>query len=79
MQRSGRWVLLAALLLGPGLARAEQPGAHVVVLRTVKISGRVQTPLASVEVSRVEPKLTLSELRPTFADRIGRAIARDPY
>jgi hypothetical protein len=79
MHRSARGVLAAALLLVPGFARAEQPRANVVVLRTVKISGRVQTPLASVEVSRVEPKLTLSELRPSFADRIGRAIARDPY
>ena len=68
-----------ALLVGPGLARAEQPRAGIIVLKTVKISGRVQTPLASVEVNRVEPKLTLSELRPSFTDRIGGAMTRDPY
>ena len=67
------------LLAGPGIARAEQPRPRIVELKMVKISGRVQTPLASVEVNRVEPKLTLSELRPSFTDRIGGAIARDPY
>ena len=78
MVGSARLVLGVLLLSLPGVARAEQP-AHVVRLNTVKVSGRVQTPLASVEVARLEPKLTLSELRPSFADRIGRAIARDPY
>jgi len=79
MQGSARLVLGVLLLSLPGVARAEQQPAHVVVLRTIKISGRIQTPFASVDVTRVEPKLTLSELRPSFTDRIGRAIARDPY
>ena len=73
-------VLGVVLLSGSSVAVAEPlRAAHVVNLPTVKVSGRVQTPLASVEVTRAEPKLTLSELRPTFADRIGRALAHDPY
>jgi hypothetical protein len=80
MRASVSFVLGVVLVSGSGVARAEATRAgHVVNLPTVKVSGRVQTPLASVEVSRAEPKLTLSELRPTFADRIDRALAHDPY
>jgi hypothetical protein len=68
-----------ALLSFAGVARAEPPHGRVVLLRTLEISGHIQKPLAAVEINRVEPKLTLSELRPTFADRIGTAIAHDPY
>lgn len=78
MSRSALFAFTVALLSGPGIARAE-PNPHVVVLNTVKISGRIQTPLAAVEITRLEPKLTLSELRPTFTDRISRAVAHDPY
>ena len=68
------------VLSGAGVARAEPARApRVVDIPTVRISGRIQTPLASVEISRVEPKLALSELGPTFTDRIGKAIARAPY
>ena len=72
-------VLGIALLAGSGVAQAEQPRGRIIELKTVKISGRVQTPLASVEINRIEPKLTLSELRPSFTDRIGGAMTRDPY
>ena len=79
MRSSALVAFTVALLSAPGIARAEQPNAHVVVLNTVKISGRIQTPLAAVEITRLEPKLSLSELRPTFTDRISRAVAHDPY
>lgn len=80
MRASAGLVLGVLLLSGSGMAGAE-PGhaTRVIAVPTVKIGGRVQTPLASVEVSRAEPNLTLSDLRPTFADRIGKAIAHDPY
>ena len=74
-----RLVLGVVLLSAPGIAQAEQPRSRVVQLPTVQITGRIQTPLASVEISRAEPKLTLSALRPTFTDRISSALAHDPY
>ena len=43
------------------------------------ISGRVQKPLATVEVARVEPKLTLADVRRSFTERIERPVAHDPY
>jgi hypothetical protein len=79
MRRVASLVVGVALFAAPGIVRAEQPRPRIIELKTVKISGRVQTPLASVEVNRVEPKLTLSELRPSFTDRIGGAMTRDPY
>jgi len=79
MRSAVRIVVGMALLCSAGVSRAEPSGGHVVLLPPVKVVGRIQTPLAAVEINRVEPKLTLSELRPTFADRIGRATSRDPY
>lgn len=79
MRNSVRLVVGLALLSFAGVARAEPQPGRVVLLPPVKVTGRIQTPLASVEINRVEPKLTLSELRPSFTDRIGTATARDPY
>jgi hypothetical protein len=39
----------------------------------------VQKPLATVEVARVEPKLTLADVRRSFTERIERPVAHDPY
>jgi hypothetical protein len=51
---------------------------RVVTISEVTIVGRVQKPIAAVDVSRIQPKLTLAELRQTFADRIERALYRSP-
>ena len=36
-------------------------------------------PIAAVDVSRIQPKLTLAELRQPFLDRIEKAIYSDPF
>jgi hypothetical protein len=41
--------------------------------------GRVQKPIASVDVSKIQPKLTLAELRQPFLDRSEVATQRDPF
>ena len=51
----------------------------MVTISEVTIVGRVQKPIAAVDVSRIQPKLTLGELRQPFLDRIERAISRDPF
>ena len=68
-------------LLGAGEreARAQQKGGNVITINEVTIVGRVQKPVASVDVSKIQPKLTLAELRQPFLDRIEEAARHDPF
>jgi len=52
---------------------------RVVTISEVTIVGRVQKPIAAVDVSRIQPKLTLAELKQTFTDRIEKALYRAPF
>jgi hypothetical protein len=51
----------------------------VITLAEVTITGRIQKPIAAVDVSRIAPKLTLAELRQPFLDRIEQAIYKEPF
>jgi hypothetical protein len=51
----------------------------VITLAEVTITGRIQKPIAAVDVARIRPKLTLSELRQPFVTRITEAIYKDPF
>jgi hypothetical protein len=51
----------------------------VITLSEVTITGRIQKPIAAVDVSRIAPKLTLAELRQPFLARIEEAIYKDPF
>jgi hypothetical protein len=64
-------------LLG-GAASAQGKG-RVVTISEVTIVGRVQKPIAAVDVSRIQPKLTLAELRQPFMHRIEKALYSDPF
>lgn len=64
-------------LFAPSPAHAQQKG--VITIGEVTIVGRVQKPIASVDVSKIQPKLTLAELRQPFLDRIEEAIQHDPF
>ncbi len=66
---------VSALALS-GEARAEK---GVITINEVTIVGRVQKPVASVDVSKIQPKLTLAELRQPFIDRIEEATKSDPF
>jgi hypothetical protein len=70
-------VLATAFLVAPE-ASAQQAG-KVITLSEVTIVGRVQKPIASVDVSKIQPKLTLAELRQPFLDRIEQATLKDPF
>lgn len=75
------FALLPALVfvLGDeGSASAQQKG-NVITINEVTIVGRVQKPVASVDVSKIQPKLTLAELRQPFLDRIEEAARKDPF
>jgi hypothetical protein len=70
-------LLLAVVLVGDD-ASAQQKGG-VITINEVTIVGRVQKPVASVDVSKIQPKLTLAELRQPFLDRIEEAARKDPF
>ena len=70
-------LLLAALVFTDD-ASAQQKGG-VITINEVTIVGRVQKPVASVDVSKIQPKLTLAELRQPFLDRIEEAARKDPF
>jgi hypothetical protein len=74
----GSGSLLLALFLVSAPAFAQKKG-RVVTISEVTIVGRVQKPIAAVDVSRIQPKLTLAELRQPFLDRIEKAIYHDPF
>ncbi len=73
--------LLGLLTIAPGaLAQDKKGGGRgVITLAEVTITGRIQKPIAAVDVSRIAPKLTLAELRQPFLDRIEQAIYSDPF
>lgn len=60
-------------------AFAQKKGDHVITISEVTIVGRVQLPIASVDVNKIQPKLTLAELRQPFLDRIEAATLKDPF
>jgi hypothetical protein len=79
--------LRAALALAASLgvlaraapAQAQQAKGRVVTISEVTIVGRIQKPIAAVDVSRIQPKLALAELRQPFLQRIEEAIYRAPF
>lgn len=70
-------VALAALVLVPAVASAQQKGP--LTIGEVTIVGRVQKPVAAVDVSKIQPKLTLAELRQPFLERIEEAARKEPF
>ena len=73
-----RTVVLVALGSSSAV-QAEEPDKRVVTISEVTIVGRIQRPIAAVDVSRIQPHLTLSELKQSFTDRIERALYRAPF
>jgi hypothetical protein len=54
-------------------------GAGVLQIGEITIVWRVQKPIAAVDVAKIQPKLTLAELRQPFLDRIEEAVRKDPF
>lgn len=83
----------SAFWLVASAASAQQPGqqpaggqqagarrrANVIELNEITITGRVQKPVAAVDISRLAPKLSLTELRQPFLDQVEQALYRDPF
>ncbi len=69
---------MALIVLTSGSAFAQKK-SRVVTISEVTIVGRVQKPIAAVDVARIQPKLTLAELKQPFLERIEKALYRDPF
>jgi hypothetical protein len=82
-QLVARTLLLATAACVLSLTQASPASAQkkprIVTISEVTIVGRVQKPIAAVDVSRIQPKLTLAELRQPFLDRIEKAVYNDPF
>ena len=70
---------VSVLAVGERSSFAADPKSGVITLREIEIVGRVQKPIASVDVGKIPPKLTLAELRQPFLDRIEEAVQHDPF
>ena len=68
----------AMFVSAPALAQ-DKPAKGVITLAEVTIVGRIQKPIAAVDVNRIQPKLTLQELRQPFLDKIEQAIYQSPF
>ncbi len=71
-------LVVSALALHTEKARA-QGKQRVVTISEVTIVGRVQKPIAAVDVSRIQPKLTLGSKKQPFVDKIEKAIQQPPF
>jgi hypothetical protein len=71
--------LLGVLVQAAPLRAQQPPKGRVVTISEVTIVGRIQKPIAAVDVSRIQPKLALAELRQPFLQRIEEAIYRAPF
>ena len=78
MKKVAAHLTVLALLVTTLPAQAQKKG-NVITIGEVTIVGRVQKPIASVDVSKIQPKLTLAELRQPFLDRIEEVVRRDPF
>lgn len=83
-------IILAAvtsMLLSAGAASADDTSgkgavkaqAGVLQVGEITIVGRIQKPVAAVDVATIQPKLTLAELKQPFLDRIEAAVHKDPF
>ena len=72
----GAFLGLAGVLVA-GASIAET--GHSFQLPDTIITGRVQKPMATIEIARMEPKWTLGAPHEQFTSRIAAAVARDPY
>jgi len=51
----------------------------VITLADITIVGRVQKPVAAIDVAKIRPKVALAELRQPFIERIEEAIFKEPF
>lgn len=79
MKRTTTALAASFLVLLMASSAFAQKKSRVVTISEVTIVGRVQKPIAAVDVARIQPKLTLAELKQPFLERIEQALYHDPF
>lgn len=82
MSRIAPFFLVAAVatsMLAAGSASAQRKSGGPITIGEITIVGRVPKPVAAVDVSKIQPKLALAELKQPFLERIEAATKRDPF
>jgi hypothetical protein len=74
-------VVVLVALFGTAKARAEKPQrpSRLVTVSEVTIVGRVQKPIAAVDVSRIPARLTMHRHDQTLLSKIQRDLYRAPF
>ncbi len=72
-------MVMALGTLGAVAPASAQRKGKTTDLGEITIVGRVQKPIAAVDITRIAPKLTLSDLRQPFLDRIEQALTSAPF
>ena len=70
--------VVAVSLLVSSAAFAQKK-SKVVEINEITITGRVQKPVAAVDISKIAPKVALSELRQPFLEKIEQVLLTDPF
>jgi hypothetical protein len=71
--------VIAVLCSAPGVDAQEKGTKGAVTLPPVTIVGRIQRPIATVDVNRVQPRFTIEERKPPFFEAITGAVQADPF
>lgn len=77
--RSFAVVLVALSIALPASAQRKSAGGGAITISEITIVGRVPKPVAAVDVSKIQPKLALAELKQPFLERIEAATKRAPF
>jgi hypothetical protein len=72
-------MLFATLLVAGSAAAQRKSAGGPITIGEITIVGRVPKPVAAVDVSKIQPKLALAELKQPFLERIEAATKRDPF
>ena len=70
--------VVAVSLLVSSAAFAQKK-SKVVEINEITITGRVHKPVAAVDISKIAPKVALSELRQPFLEKIEQVLLTDPF
>lgn len=72
-------VLLASLSSSSISSAQRKSAGGPITIGEITIVGRVPKPVAAVDVSKIQPKLALAELKQPFLERIEAATKRAPF
>lgn len=82
MKKFVTWVTVfgtALTLAQSALAQEKNKKPTVVEVGEITITAAVPKPYAAVDLNRIAPKLSLSEMRQPFLDKIEQAILKAPF